>query len=110
MIIGLPGNPTSTMVTFQVFARPVILTLMGCREPVPQPLMAITRDPLDNRGGRETYFRVRTAIEDGHLAVRLAGGQDSSMLLPLSNADALARVPADLVEVSPGSQVDVFPL
>jgi molybdopterin molybdotransferase len=108
MMIGLPGNPTSTMVTFFVIAQPVILRLMGHADPVPQPLHATTLDALDNRGGRETYFRVRVQTKQSRLLAHLSGAQDSSMLLPLSRANGLARVPADVERIEPGEGVDVF--
>lgn len=107
-ILGLPGNPTSTMVTFYIFARPLILTLMGAADPVPQPILAVTEDELDNRGGRETYFRVVLETRDGRPTVRLAGGQDSSMLVPLARANALARVPEEEEGKKPGDQVEVL--
>ena len=110
MILGLPGNPTSTMVTFYVFARPVLLNLSGRSNPLWEPLRAITQDALDNHGGRETYFRVRLETEAGRLIATLSGGQDSSMLLPLSRATGLARVAANVERVEPGESVDVFPL
>ena len=81
-MLGLPGNPTSAMVTFMVFARPAILKLMGCAHPIPQPLLAVTAAELDNRGGRETFFRVTISQVDGRLGAT-SGKQDSSMLLPL---------------------------
>jgi molybdopterin molybdotransferase len=109
-IMGLPGNPTSTMVTFFIFARPAILKLMGDPKPIPEPLLVVTDDDLDNRGGRETYFRVRLETRDGHLHAGLSGGQDSSMLLPLSRANALARVPAAIEHVAAGESVDVITL
>lgn len=108
MILGLPGNPTSTMVTFYVFAQPVILKMMGYSHPVPSPLKATMTEPLDNRGGRETFFRVRLRYQDGRLVASLSGGQDSSMLLPLARADGLARVAAEIDQLDPGDEVDVF--
>lgn len=107
-IIGLPGNPTSTMVTFFVLAKPAILKLMGVSECLPQPVVAETVDAVNNEGGRETYFRVRVEVSHGRLIARLAGGQDSSQLLPLARANALARVPFDVTSVSPGDPVDIF--
>ena len=108
-ILGLPGNPTSTMVTFHVFARPLILALMGVSDPLPASITAIARERLDNRGDRETYFRVILEVEDGRYTIRLAGEQDSSMLSPLARANALARVPADIEYVEAGSAVEAFP-
>lgn len=110
MIIGLPGNPTSTMVTFYVLAQPLIRKLMGLRHPLPKPLTAVAGTDLDNRGGRETFFRVRTEIEDGRLVAYLSGGQDSSMLLPLARANALARVASDVERVVVGEEIPVYPL
>ncbi len=109
LLLGLPGNPTSTMVTFYVFARPLILKMMGISDPVPDPLTALADDALDNRGGRETYFRVILYRHEGRLRARSAGGQDSSMVLPLARATALARVPSDVVQLEQGQPVDVFP-
>jgi len=108
LILGLPGNPTSTMVTFFVFAQPMILKLMGSRQCLPDPVWATASDSIDNRGGRETYFRVRLAYVDGRPEINLSGGQDSSMLLPLARANALARVPAEIDSIDPGDLVEVF--
>jgi len=110
MVLGLPGNPTSTMVTFYVFARPVIRRLLGLAEPLPDPLSAVADEELDNQGGRETFFRVIVQPREGRLHARLAGKQDSSMILPLSRANALARVPASVARLQPGATVDVYPL
>jgi molybdopterin molybdotransferase len=109
ILLGLPGNPTSTMVTFYVFARPLILKMMGIADPLPEPLTAFADDALDNRGNRETYFRVILYRREGRLRARAAGGQDSSMVLPLARATALARVPADVVKLEAEQPVDVFP-
>lgn len=109
-MLGLPGNPTSTMVTFFVFARPLILKLLGSSRPFPQPVVAEAREELDNRGGRETYFRAVLELDNAGPSFHLAGGQDSSMLAPLARANALARVPADVETVKIGDRVDVLPL
>jgi len=108
-VLGLPGNPTSTMVTFEVFGRPLIRRLLGQQPEVPKPLTARCVDRLDNRGGRETFFRVVLDDEEGLLSARLSGGQDSSMLVPLARADGLARVSAEVETVAPGETVLVYP-
>ncbi len=110
MILGLPGNPTSTMITFYVFAKPVILKMMGLMNPLPDALEAVADDTLDNAGGRETFFRVFISAREGRLHARLSGSQDSSLLLPLARANALVRVPADVSRVDPGESVQVYPL
>jgi molybdopterin molybdotransferase len=109
-LLGLPGNPTSAMVTYYIFARPAILTMMGHPAPIPEPIIGRTDDLLDNRGGRETYFRVVAYRAAEEVRARLAGDQDSSLLLPLSRANALARVPADTVRVEPDQPIELYPL
>jgi molybdopterin molybdotransferase len=109
-MLGLPGNPTSTMVTFHVFARPLILRMMGAREVMPSSVRAVTENDLDNRGGRDTYFRVVLDLSSGQPRARLSGGQDSSMLLTLARATGLARVRAEIEHVQAGDVVDVFPV
>lgn len=100
-VIGLPGNPTSAMVTFEQFVRPVIRCMLGA--PLMRPQVRVVLDePIDNRGGRRTYARVSLSFRDGALHARLSGGQDSAMILPLARADALLEVPEDRDELLPG--------
>lgn len=105
-VLGLPGNPTSAMVTFEQFARPAIRRLLGAT--LMRPLLSVTvRERIENGGGRRTYARVLLhATEDGWEA-SLAGGQDSAMLLPLALADGLLEIPEDCAELLPGDRAVV---
>jgi molybdopterin molybdotransferase len=100
-LIGLPGNPTSAMVTFQIFARPAIRAMLG-QSPTEPEIKAVVDDTVENRGGRQTYARVRLRLESGRFHASLSGPQDSAMLLPLSRADGLLVVPQDIDELKPG--------
>jgi molybdopterin molybdotransferase len=100
-LIGLPGNPTSAMVTFQVFARPAIRVMLG-QSPLEPEIEAVVDETIENRGGRQTYARVRLRLESGRFHASLSGPQDSAMLLPLSRADGLLVVPEDVDEMKPG--------
>ncbi|MGH2441770.1 MAG: molybdopterin molybdotransferase MoeA [Chloroflexota bacterium] len=100
-VIGLPGNPTSAMVTFELFARPAIRAMLGAAVLRPE-LHAILDEPIDNRGGRRTYARVTLRWLDGAWHASLAGAQDSAMLAPLAHADGVLEVPEDRNALNPG--------
>jgi molybdopterin molybdotransferase len=100
-VIGLPGNPTSSMVTFEEFVRPAIRRMLGA--PASRPTIAVRLDErIDNRGGRRTYARARLSYRDGEWHASLSGPQDSAMLLPLAHADGLVVVPEDRDELRAG--------
>ena len=100
-VIGLPGNPTSALATFEQFVRPAIRTMLGL-PPLRPTIEAVMDDNFDNRGGRRTFARVRLAYRGGRYHACLAGGQDSAMLLPLAHADGLLEIPEDQTEMRPG--------
>jgi molybdopterin molybdotransferase len=106
-LIGLPGNPTSAMVTFELFARPAIRVMLGAL-PGRAEIEATVDDPVDNRGGRRTFFRVRLRVHGGRFHAALAGPQDSAMLLPLAHADGLLEVPEDRERLAPGDRARVL--
>ena len=116
-LFGLPGNPVSTAVTFEIFVRPVLRRLAG--EPVPRRDAdhAILRDRVSTSPGRRAFLRVvaeRTsdgaAVRDaaGRVQVRLAGGQGSHVLSALGAADALAIVPEEVEVAEAGSEVALW--
>lgn len=105
-ILGLPGNPTSAMVTFEEFVRPAILRMLGAA-PFRPEVEAIVTQRVDNRGGRRTFFRVVLEQRDGRFHATLAGSQDSAMLLPLARAHGLMIVPEDRSEMLPGEVATV---
>lgn len=94
--IGLPGNPVSVMVTFELFARPAILRMLGHtrlhRRPVP-----VTLEQPVQIGARLTHFlrAVVTAQPSGALTARLTGPQGSGILTSMARANALLIVPED---------------
>jgi molybdopterin molybdotransferase len=100
-LIGLPGNPTSAMVTFEIFARPAIRVMLGL-PPFRPEIPVVVDENVENRGGRETYARVRLRLENGTFHASPSGPQDSAMLAPLARADGLLRIPADVPEMRVG--------
>jgi molybdopterin molybdotransferase len=83
-VFGLPGNPVSSMVSFELFARPALRKMMGVR--------AVADEPLRRRADGKVHFNrvVVTMGDDGRHHVRSAGGQGSHQLFAMANAQALA--------------------
>jgi molybdopterin molybdotransferase len=109
--IGLPGNPVSAMVTFELFARPVIRRMLGHTRLFRRALPAMLEEPVAI-GARLTHFlRAITRVgDDGTLRVRLTGPQGSGILTSMSQANALLVVPEDRPRVEAGERLNVLPL
>ncbi|MES2594422.1 MAG: gephyrin-like molybdotransferase Glp [Verrucomicrobiota bacterium] len=87
-IFGLPGNPVSSFVTFQLFVRPALLRAMGASDTSPPVVPAVTAIELTNDGNRPHYLRGQ--LRGG--VFHVAGLQQSHALFALSQADALLRL------------------
>ena len=109
--IGLPGNPVSAMVTFELFARPVIRRMLGHTRLFRRAVPATVEEPVAI-GARLTHFlRAITRVrDDGALSVRLTGPQGSGILTSMSQANALLVVPDDRPRVEAGERLNVIPL
>src|SRR5207244_133122 len=109
-VFGLPGNPVSAMVTFELFVRPALRAMGGHRRVHRARLRARALAPIANPGPRRGYLRVtlRGDGAGGHGA-RLTGEQGSAILRSMVLADGLAVVPGDTV-VQTGEPVDVIVL
>ncbi|HJQ00819.1 MAG TPA: gephyrin-like molybdotransferase Glp [Jatrophihabitans sp.] len=112
LLMGLPGNPVSSLVSFELLARPALRRLMGHADPLPRTVPAIADAALDrpHGDGRTAYLRVISEFgTDGRLHVRPVLGQDSHQLAASAAATALAQV-ADGRRVAAGDEVPVIPL
>ena len=109
-IFGLPGNPVSAMVTFELFVRPALLKMAGRRRLTRPRLRARALAPIPNPGSRRGYLRVQlSANGDGMPGARLTGEQGSAILRSMVAADGLAVIPPDTT-VAAGDTVDVIVL
>ncbi len=117
LLFGLPGNPVSGAVTFELFVRPAIRRLAGRRDLVRPTDHAVLAEPVSKSAGRRGFLRVvvdrdETGLPardaDGRLTVRLAGGQGSHVLTALAAADALAIIPEATDRLPAGAAVDVW--
>jgi molybdopterin molybdotransferase len=106
LVLGLPGNPVSSFVTFLLFARPALLALQGHAQPLPQRGEALLTIPLLLRE-REQAVRVRLDERDGLLRATPNGAQGSHITGSLAGADALAFLPPGSGQTRDGVAVPV---
>jgi len=106
-VIGLPGNPVSAFVSFEVFARPAIRRLQGRRDVARPTVTAAAGEPLTAPPHKRGYTRVRLSRDDGRWIARPTGAQGSHLITSIARADGLAVVPEDVTEIAPGEQVTV---
>jgi molybdopterin molybdotransferase len=102
--IGLPGNPVSTMVTFELFVRPAIRRLQGHALPFRRTVPVIVREPITL--GPKLRHYLRAIVEEGD--ARLTGPQGSGILTSMARANALLIVPADMPTVPAGTELQAL--
>jgi molybdenum cofactor synthesis domain-containing protein len=105
---GLPGNPVSSRVSFELFARPALRKLAGLVDVLPEPVTAIASASLPRRpDGKLHLDRVRVRTENGRYVVDRAGEQASNVLSGMAAANGLALV-ADGEGIEAGAEVPVI--
>jgi molybdopterin molybdotransferase len=100
--IGLPGNPVSTMVTFELFARPAIHKLRGHRKLFRRPVAVVLDEPVSVAADLMHFLRAVVTVRDGKSTARLTGPQSSGILTSMSNANALLIIPPDRRSIAAG--------
>ncbi len=107
--IGLPGNPVSTMVTFELFVRPVLRRMLGHTRLFRRPLPVTLEEPV-KIGAALTHFlrAIVTVKPDGTLSARLTGPQGSGILTSMSVANALLVIPQERPRIEAGEVVNAI--
>ena len=105
--IGLPGNPVSAFVGFEVFVRPALERISGL-EFVNRPRVRVRLAESLSSDGRESYLRANVHEENGILCAHLAGHQGSGNLLSIVQANALLIIPAGVKSLATGEDVDAW--
>ena len=105
-LIGLPGNPVSAMVSFEQFARPAILRMLGHTNLAKPQVRAVLEESVTN-SGRRGFVRVIVSQQGGRYHARTTGEQGSGVLTSMSKANGLAIVPEGTYQVEAGSEVVV---
>jgi molybdopterin molybdotransferase len=111
MMIGLPGNPVSTLVCAMIFVQPALKRMIGLAGDDSATAKARLAAPLPKNDRRQDYLRA-TAERDaeGGLLVRAFAKQDSSMMAPLAKADCLIIRPPHAEPAVAGATVDILPM
>jgi molybdopterin molybdotransferase len=108
---GLPGNPVSAMVTFEVFLRPAIRKMAGHTSLHRRTILARARKSMSSREGLTHFSRVRLSrAGDGSIEAELTGPQGSGILTSMALADGLAVIPEGISEIAKGDLVEVIVL
>lgn len=110
LVFGLPGNPVSALVGFELFVRPALLALQGLSDPLPpfRPGRLGREAPLVP--GRESLLRGRVRVEGDFVLAEPLSGQESHMIARAASANALVLVPAGEGELAAGSPVSYLAL
>jgi molybdopterin molybdotransferase len=108
--LGLPGNPVSSMVTFELFARPAIFKMMGKKNLAKPTIDAIIENPVVNSDGRRIFARAAVEKRGDQYFARLTGPQGSGILTSMTLANGLVIVPEDKAGVAAGDTVQVMML
>lgn len=109
-LLGLPGNPVSAMVGFELFGRPALLKMQGRTGWSSPTLEATFTGTLSDRADRRQYVRVRVQQRDGIWLAHLTGEQGSGVLTSMMYADGLMIVPEGMTLVEPGTRLPVMML
>jgi molybdopterin molybdotransferase len=106
-VFGLPGNPVSSMVSFEQFVRPALLKMMGHRQLFRPVIEAILKEDIRKRPGRRHFLRAFIFFEKDEYFVTLTGAQGSGILKSMVKANGLMVLPEDQELVKAGDKVKV---
>ncbi len=109
-VIGLPGNPVSALVTFELFVRPFVRAMLGLGGDGRARVRAMVSTPIPKDPGRRAFMRVVVGASDDGYVARPAGGQQSSQLRPMADANALLVVPEGADAAEPGTAYEAIVL
>ena len=106
-VFSLPGNPVSSMITFEQFVRPALLKMMGHQRVIKPFVRAVMQETIKKKPGRVQFLRVRVANDGQRLVASSSGDQNTGILRTLLRANGIAVLPADLEQLPSGEEVDV---
>jgi molybdopterin molybdotransferase len=107
LVFGVPGNPVSTLVCFELFVRPALLRLQGSANPQPRFLSGLLGTAVERNPARDELIRVRYGSGGELEQLR---GQQSHQIGVSAQADALVRIPAGTGPIAAGSEVSYLAL
>jgi molybdopterin molybdotransferase len=106
-LLGLPGNPVSAMISFEVFARPAIFTMLGKTKFARPTVRANLQEEIKNDSGRRNFIRVVVEKRGEEYVARSTGEQGSGILTSVARANGLLVVPEAVPLVRAGETVEI---
>jgi molybdopterin molybdotransferase len=106
-VFSLPGNPVSSMITFEELVRPALLRMMGRRRVIRPLVKATLRGDVRKKPGKIHFLRVRVEVEDGQYRAASAGDQSTGILSTMVRANGIAVLPKERTEFAAGEKVPV---
>jgi molybdopterin molybdotransferase len=110
LVFGLPGNPVSSLVGFELFVRPALDALQGLADPLPRYRPGLLAAAVRRNAGRDELVRARARIDADNVVLEPLGGQESHMIVRSASADALVLVERGEGEVPAGGRVRYLPI
>jgi molybdopterin molybdotransferase len=105
LVLGLPGNPVSSLVGFELFVRPALLALQGAQEPRPDFGLGVLTRSLKRNPGRDEFVRARRRSRTDAVELEPLEGQESHMIARAALADSLVHVPRGEGKLEAGAPV-----
>lgn len=106
-LFGLPGNPVSSMICFEIFVRPAILKLLGTAHDTRKEFDAVLEEDIQKKKGLRYFLRAHTRWDEGVFLTRTIGPQGSGILKSMALANSLIILPEEEVEIVKGTRVTV---
>ena len=106
-VFSLPGNPVSTMITFEEFVRPALLRMQGHQRVLRPLFKAVLREGMKKKAGKVQIVRLRLEREAGRWYATSSGNQQTAILKTMVDAQAIAVLPAGSTDFAVGAEVDV---
>lgn len=108
LVFSLPGNPVSTMVTFEMFVRPALRKLQGVTPAVRPFAKARLAEPVRKRPERVQFLRVQVRLEEGRLVASSSGDQNTGIVRTMIRANGIAVLPAEKDHFEAGEEVELL--
>ena len=106
-VFALPGNPISSLVSFEQFVRPALWKICGKRELNLPRVMAKLDNEIKKKKGIKYFARCRVYIKENELRATIQGPHGSNMLKPLTRTNGLAIIPEDIIEVKKEDTIEI---
>ena len=108
LVFGVPGNPVAAMVSFELYIRPALLAMQGCRDLYRPFVLAAADEPVGRSKGRAEARRCRLRHDGDSWCFSTTGPQGSGILRSMALADGLVFVPAGYPGGEPGERLMVM--